>query len=154
MARKPAVTEQPETTVAEASQVEHREPGDEPAKKEYATRPNPHSLMSRLLPDGSRIHLLLSQNNDQRYKGVGAWIIRMDKKPDEMESYSKENPHPVKAFLKSDGYRWGFDEADNIGGWGKYFNGDQRTASMEAERTFNKAAELMGAKVEAERVPY
>jgi hypothetical protein len=75
------------------------------------------------------------------------------KNPDELEGFSKENPHPVKAFLKAEGYRWGFDE-DGKGGWGNQFQGDPAGVDhIEARRVLGKAAEMIGAKVEAERTP-
>lgn len=65
-----------------------------------------------------------------------------------------ENPDPAKAFLKSEGYRWGFEE-DGKGGWGKPFQGDPAGGDhIAARRVLVKAAETVGAKVEAERTPF
>jgi hypothetical protein len=62
-----------------------------------------------------------------------------------MEGYSKDNPHPVIAYLKSEGYRWGFDR-DNVGGWGKPWSGDPYGQDhIEARQVMAKAAEMIGA---------
>jgi hypothetical protein len=91
--------------------------------------------------EGNRVRLAKSENKS-------AWVIRFDKNPNEMEGYSKENPHPVLKMLKDEGYRWGFDK-DDKGGWGKAFSGDAYGADhIEARRVLQKAAEMVGAKIE------
>ena len=91
--------------------------------------------------EGNRVRLLKSED-------MGAWVIRFDKNPNEMEGHSKENPHPVLKMLKEEGYRWGFDN-DGKGGWGKAFSGDAYGADhIEARRVLQKAAEMIGAKIE------
>jgi hypothetical protein len=91
--------------------------------------------------EGNRVRLLKSED-------MGAWVIRFDRNPNEMEGYSKENPHPVLKMLKEEGYRWGFDN-DGKGGWGKAFSGDPYGADhIEARRVLQKAAEMIGAKIE------
>jgi hypothetical protein len=89
--------------------------------------------------EGNRVRLLKSE-------GMGAWVIRFEKNPNEMQGYSKVNPHPVLKMLKEEGYRWGFDDGDGKGGWGKPFSGDPYGADhLEARRVLEKAAEMIGA---------
>jgi hypothetical protein len=91
--------------------------------------------------DGNRVRLLKSEDKT-------AWVIRFDKNPNEMEGYSKDNPHPVLKMLKEEGYRWGFDN-DSKGGWGKAFSGDAYGADhIEARRVLQKAAEMIGATID------
>ena len=91
--------------------------------------------------EGNRVRLLKSEDK-------GAWVIRFDRNPNEMEGYSKENPHPVLAMLKQEGYRWGFDN-DGKGGWGKAFGGDAYGQDhIEARRVLQQAAEMIGAKID------
>jgi len=131
-----------------------REPGqDDTQERKWAKAPNPFGVESKLA-DSGRVRLLKSQTDEQRRTGEGAWVIRFDTAPNELKGHSKETPHPVIAYLKSEGYRWGFD-ADSKGGWGKPFQGDPAgTDLLEAQRVMRKAAEMVGAKVEAERSPF
>src|SRR3984957_11226984 len=81
----------------------------------------------------SRVRLFKSE-------AEGAWVIRFAHNPNEDkgpngETYSKTNPHPVLKMLKDEGFRWGFDRNDGLGGWGKPFSGDAYgTEHMEARR--------------------
>jgi hypothetical protein len=100
----------------------------------------------------NRVQLLKSE-------GEGAWVIRfahnpnLDKGPDG-ETYSKENPHPVLKMLKGESYRWGFDGGDQKGGWGKRFTGDANGADhIEARRVLQKAADMIGHKLDQGRIP-
>jgi hypothetical protein len=82
-----------------------------------------------------------------------AWGIRFESSPNTGE-YSKENPHPVLAYLKSEGFRWGFSDADGNGGWGKLMQEGHYTYGehMEAQRVLQKAAEMIGAAKDQGRV--
>jgi hypothetical protein len=69
----------------------------------------------------------------------------LDKGPNG-ETYGKENPHPVLKTLKEEGYRWGFDDGDGKGGWGKPFIGDAYGQDPpDARRVLKLAAEMIGA---------
>lgn len=117
-------------------------------KRQYTPEPNPHSIEG-VTGTGNRVHLLKEQPN--RATGFpGAWVIRFDKSPNEMEGYSKENPHPVLKMLKDEGFRWGFSGADNEGGHGKVWQERHYTYAehMDARRVLARAAEMIGAKVE------
>jgi hypothetical protein len=99
----------------------------------------------------NRVQLLKSERE-------GAWVIRfahnpnLDKGPDG-ETYSKENPHPVLKMLKESGYRWGFDQ-DDKGGWGKKFTGDAYGQDhIEARAVLQKAADIIGHKMDHGRIP-
>lgn len=123
-----------ETTASDAGQ------GGEQTKTWTPEHKNPRGFHSKLLRDNSRMRLMV---NDE-----GAWVIRFDNPPNNMEGYSKENPHPVLAFLKRDErYKFGFD-ADGKGGWGII-----GPSLEEAQRVFDKAAEIVGVKG-AERTPF
>ncbi len=86
----------------------------------------------------------------------GAWVIRFKTPPNEMEGYSKTNPHPVLKMLKEEGYKWGFDGSDGKGGWGKPFTGDAYGIDhMEAKRVLKQAEEMvMTEKEKAARTPF
>lgn len=100
----------------------------------------------------NRVQLLKSE-------GHGAWLIRFAHNPNQDpgpngETYSKENPHPVLKMLREEGYRWGFDNGDSKGGWGKPFNGDAYGADhIEARKVLQKAADMIGHKVDQGRIP-
>lgn len=107
-------------------------------KKQYTPPPDPFGFEGKF-GDSNRVHLLKSEAD-------GAWVIRFDTPPNNMEGYSKENPHPVIQMLKDEGYRWGFDSNDGKGGWGKHFNGDAYGQDhIDARRVLAKAAEMVGA---------
>jgi len=111
-----------------------------PPRKKWTPPADPFGFENRR-GEGNRVRLLKSEDK-------GAWVIRFDRNPNEMEGYSKENPHPVLKMLKEEGYRWGFDN-DGKGGWGKAFGGDAYGQDhIEARRVMQKAAEMIGAKVE------
>ena len=111
-----------------------------PPRKKWTPPADPFGFENRR-GEGNRVRLLKSEDK-------GAWVIRFDKNPNEMGGYSKENPHPVLAMLKQEGYRWGFDN-DGKGGWGKAFGDDAYGQDhIEARRVMQKAAEMIGAKIE------
>lgn len=133
--------------------VEHAErqkpPAMEPRKKWTPPR-DPFGFESQRAGE-NRVQLLKSENRN-------AWLIRfahnpnLDKGPDG-ESYSKENPHPVLAMLKAEGYRWGFDQ-DDIGGWGKPFSRDAYVQDhIDAKRVLQQAADMIGHKMDHGRIP-
>lgn len=138
--------------VSEAAQVpDQRQPGDElpePAngrespKKQWVPPADPFGFENKLGAEGNRVRLLKSE-------GEGAWVIRFTKPPNEMEGYSKNNPHPVLAYLKGEGFHWGFDGGDGKGGHGKPWQGDPYgTDHMEARRVLAEAAKMVGARIE------
>ncbi len=144
---------QAEATAVEPSQT--REAGDdtEPQQRKWTPPVNPFPFEMRR-GQGNQIRLLKSETEEDRTRGTGAWVIRFEQNPNEMEGYSKTNPHPVIAHLKSEGYRWGFDQEDGRGGWGKPFQGDPAgTDAIEARRVYRKAAEMIGAEIETGRTP-
>ncbi len=113
-------------------------PAEAAPKKKWTPPADPFGFENRR-GEGNRVRLLKSE-------GMGAWVIRFDKNPNEMLGHSKENPHPVLKMLKEEGYRWGFDSGDGKGGWGKAFSGDPYGADhIEARRVLEKAAEMIGA---------
>ncbi len=106
-------------------------------KKKYTPAPDPLGL-ENIRAGQNRVRLLKSE-------GHQAWVIRFDKSPNEMEGYSKENPHPVIKMLKDEGYRWGFDDGDGKGGWGKRWTDDAYGADhIDARDVLAKAAEMIG----------
>lgn len=114
-------------------------------RKQYTPPPNPHGIEGKY-GKANRVHLMKSEPEGRDEQG--AWVIRFDTPPNEMEGYSKDNPHPVIAYLKSEGYRWGFDEHDNKGGWGKYWQDDPYGVEHDqARKVLAKAAEMVGASV-------
>ncbi len=114
--------------------------GETLPRKKWTPPADPFGFENRQ-GEGNRVRLLKSE-------GLGAWVIRFEKNPNEMDGYSKDNPHPVLKMLKEEGYRWGFD-SDGQGGWGKAFSGDAYGADhIEARRVLQKAAEMIGAKIE------
>jgi hypothetical protein len=113
-------------------------------KKKYTPAPDPFGTEGIKAGDN---HLQLLQSKADR-----AWVIRFDKNPSEGvdadgKEYSKDHKHPVIAYLKSEGYRWGFADADGKGGWGKPMEEGHYTYAehMDAQRVFRKAAEMVGA---------
>jgi hypothetical protein len=100
----------------------------------------------------NRVRLLKSE-------GEGAWVIRFAHNPNldkgaDGEEYSKENPHPVLKALKDEGFKWGFDGGDGKGGWGKPFIGDAYGADhIEARKVLQKAADIIGHKMDHGRIP-
>ena len=123
------------------------------AKKKYTPPVNPFGFEGHK-GGGNRVHLLKSESDQDRRNGTGAWVIRFDKNPNDTEGHSKESPHPVLAYLKGEGYRWGFDDGDGKGGWGKAFSGDAYGQDhMEARRVLAKAAEMIGQPKDHGRLP-
>ncbi len=123
---------------------------EEAPRKQWTPPPNPFGFEGRL-GKGNRVHLLKSETEQDRRHGTGAWVIRFDENPNQMEGYTKENPHPVIVMLKQSGYRWAFDDGDGKGGWGKPFQGDPAgTDYAEARKVFQRAAEMIGAPSPAE----
>src|ERR1700683_816665 len=138
-----------EASMAEGNEAEatgrtvtvERQPGDEPEqKKKWTPDPDPHGTEGIKAGD-NRIHLLKSTKDN-------AWLIRFDKNPNEGvdaegKAYSKDNPHPVLAYLKSEGYRWAWSEADGGPAWGKHMAEGHYTYAehMDARRVLAKAAE-------------
>lgn len=134
----------PAEEVANLPQAEPVEQGQngEPEKKKWVKPQNPFGFES-IRGGENRVRLFKSEPEVQG--DVGAWIIRFEKNPNEMDGYSKENPHPVLKMLKNEGFRWSFDY-DGVGGWGKPFSGDPYGADhIEARRVLAKAAEMIGA---------
>lgn len=120
-------------------------------RKQYAKAPDPFGF-ENIKAGENRVQLLKSE-------GERAWVIRFAHNPNQDlgpdgETYSKENPHPVLKALKEEGYRWGFDGGDQKGGWGKAFNGDAYgTDHIEARRVLQKAADMIGHKMDHGRIP-
>ena len=57
-------------------------------------------------------------------------------------------------MLKDEGYRWGFDGGDDKGGWGKRFSGDAYVQDhMDARAVLQKAADMIGHKMDHGRIP-
>jgi hypothetical protein len=150
------VVEQPQQQEApQTSEQPTREPGDdapEAPRRKWTPPVDPFGF-ENIRANENRVRLLKSE-------GEGAWVIRfahnpnLDKGPNG-EVYSKVNPHPVLKMLKEEGYRWGFDGGDGKGGWGKGFTGDAYGQDhIEARKVLRQAAEMLGAKVEAERTPF
>ncbi|WP_020472283.1 hypothetical protein [Zavarzinella formosa] len=90
----------------------------------------------------------------------GAWVIRFDSAPNGMTDeegvpYGRERPHPVLEYLKSEGYRWGFANADGKGGWGKLMREGRYSHAehLEVRQTLARAAEMIGANREQNRIP-
>ena len=124
-----------------SSEPENNEAESGTAPRKKWTPPADPFGFENIKGEGNRVRLLKSEDKT-------AWVIRFDKNPNEMEGDSKENPHPVLKMLKEEGYRWGFDN-DGKGGWGKAFSGDPYGADhIEARRVLQKAAEMIGAKIE------
>lgn len=139
----------------QAEQVAPTQPAEQPTRqpeqngngKSFADRvgkraPDPFGV-ENIAGEGNRVRLLKSTADR-------AWVIRFDNNPNEMNGQSKENPHPVLSYLKSEGYRWGFADADGKGGWGKVWQEGHYTYAehMDARKVLAKAAEMIGAKVE------
>ncbi|WP_020471542.1 hypothetical protein [Zavarzinella formosa] len=120
-------------------------------RKQLLRVPDPFAVESSLAGE-NRVQLLKSE-------GERAWVIRFAHPPNEDkgpegESYSKESPHPVIKMLKEAGYRWGFDGGDSKGGWGKKFSEDAFGADLiDARRVLQKAADMIGCKVDQGRIP-
>jgi len=138
-----------ETVATKTTDTDEQSP-----RKKWTPPTNPFPFEMRR-GQGNRVHLIKSETEEDRTRGTGAWVIRFEQNPNEMEGHSKTNPHPVIAYLKSEGFRWAFDEADGKGGWGKPFQGDPAgTDAIEARRVYRKAADMIGAEVEAGRTPF
>jgi hypothetical protein len=114
-------------------------------RKKWTPPENPRGW-ERIRAPENLIRLL---NSEDKQTGQGLWVIRFEKPPNEMKGYSKENRHPVFQMLKDEGYRFGYDPNDGIPGWGKPYTGDAYGADhIEARRVMQKAAEMIGAKIE------
>jgi hypothetical protein len=126
--------------------------------RKFTPLPNPFGVESTTAGK-NRVQLLKSESEEQRRHGQGAWVIRFAHNPNQDpgpngETYSKENPHPVLKMLKEEGYRWGFDNADGKGGWGKPFSGDAYGADhIDARKVLQNAADMIGHKVDQGRIP-
>jgi hypothetical protein len=147
----------PETATAAAPQ--ERQPGEEPGaepeqpRKKWTPGPNPHGIEG--IRAGTNVIHLLKEEPDRKTDFPGAWVIRFDKSPNEGvdatgKPYGKENPHPVLAYLKGEGYHWGFSDADGKGGWGKLWEDGQYRFEehMDARRVLQQTAEMIGAQIE------
>ncbi|WP_020472420.1 hypothetical protein [Zavarzinella formosa] len=124
-------------------------------RKPILKAPNPHAIES-IAGDENRVRLL-KEEPDRKRGFPGAWVIRFEKNPNDMVDdegvkYSKERPHPVLKMLKDEGFKWGFSngDGDGKGGWGKGWTEGHYTYAehVEARRTMEKAAAMIGAKVE------
>lgn len=160
MARKKSNEDQGESNTATAEQSlpspnDHsqepitREPGDEagePERKKWAPAPDPLSSRSMGATNNS-VHLLKS------YKDK-AYLIRFDDNPN--LGREEGDPHPVLAYLKSEGFRWAESQADGDRAWGKSWAEGHFSYPeyLEARRVMQKAAEMMGAKVEQGPAPF
>jgi hypothetical protein len=114
-------------------------------RKKWTPAENPRGWERNRTPE----NLIRLLNSEDKQTGKGAWVIRFEKPPNEMKGYSKENRHPVFQMLKDEGFRFGFDPNDGNPGWGKPYTGDAYGQDhIEARRVFQKAAEMIGAKVE------
>jgi hypothetical protein len=128
---------------------EEKKFADESMKKPKYERPVDPFGFENIKTDQNLVRLLKSE-------GHRAWVIRFAHNPNDDkgpngETYSKENPSPVLKMLKSEGYRWGFDNGDGQGGWGKKWSGDPYGADhIEARRVLAQAAELIGMPKEKE----
>jgi len=148
MPRKPKETESaPSTSTATAT--EERQPGDEPAeqqKKKWTPAADPFG--THFIKAGENSVRLLKSEKDR------AWLIRFEKNPN--EGRAKEDPHPVLAYLKSEGFRWADSQADGKKAWGKEWRDDryQVAEHMDAEKVFKKAAEMLGPIQSQERTPF
>ncbi len=159
-----ALAEEPGTTAVAESPIAagatdfnpadlERESAEEEPASNHAARvekkrlplANPFGFESLLGKESNRVHLLKSE--PEKRNENGAWVIRFDSNPNQMEGYSKENPHPVLAYLKSEGFRWGFDH-DGKGGWGKEWGDDPFGEDHDKARAvLHKAAEMIGATI-------
>jgi len=128
-----------EVTPPADTQVNGKNFADKIQKKKFTPAPDPFGVEGIKAGD-NHVHLAKSDTDH-------AWIIRFDQNPNQGE-FTKENPHPVIAYLKSEGFRWGFSDADGKGGWGKLMREGHYTFAehMDAQRVFRKAAEMLGAK--------
>jgi hypothetical protein len=107
-------------------------------KKEWKPDPDPHGTEGIAVGD-NRVHLLKGMKDK-------AWLIRFDKSPN--DGRSKENPHPVLAYLKNEaGYRWDRSKADGEMAWGKRWDGDSFTwqEHADARQVLQNAVEILAA---------
>lgn len=138
--------------VIDKAQEQTRQPGEEAPRKKWTPPADPLGF-ENIKANQNRVRLLKSE-------GEGAWVIRFEKNPNEGidpegKPYSKDHKHPVIQMLKDEGFKWGFDGGDGKGGWGKPFTGDAYGQDhIEGRQVLAKAAEMIGAKVEAERTPF
>ncbi|MCI0657283.1 MAG: hypothetical protein L0170_09460 [Acidobacteria bacterium] len=165
-AEQPAIEDQPTATEQPAgtsAAPQDRQPGDEPEeppRKKWTPPKNPFGFEGIKGRTDNRVHLLKSEIRDERGRTDIAWVIRFDHNPNldpgpNGETYSKENPHPVLKYIKSEGFSWNFDPNDNEGGWGKLATGDAYGQDhIEARKVLAKAAEMIGAEVSQSRDPF
>jgi len=149
MPRNRKDTESAASTASTATATEQRQPGDEPAeqpKKKWTPAPDPFG--THLIKAGENKIRLLKSETDR------AWLIRFEKNPN--EGRPKDDPHPVLAYLKSEGFHWADSAADGKKAWGKAWQDGryQIAEHMEAEKVFKKAAEMLGPVQGQERAPF
>ena len=133
-------------TVAESTRMDD-EPGsghaDKVKPKKYTPAPDPFGAEG-IKAGSNRVHLLQSRADH-------AWIVRFDKNPSEGtdpdgKPYGKDNKHPVIAYLKSEGLRYGFSDADGKPGWGIPMAEGHYTYAehMHMQQVTRKAAQMIG----------
>jgi hypothetical protein len=144
----PRKRKETESAASTTTAPEERQPGDEPAEqptKKWTPAADPFG--THLIKAGENSIRLLKSTQDR------AWLIRFEKNPN--EGRAKDDPHPVLAYLKSEGFRWADSQADGKKAWGKEWQDGRYLVAehMDAEKVFKKAADMLGP-IQSQGVPF